>query len=92
MTGVYQQKRDDQHYLHFDVFCGDDSEIRLRRISLVRTRKPHTCMWPTIGCRHEIQSGEKVWVESGIIDGAFGRCYVCLECIDKFLDEVEVGP
>ncbi|WP_322105878.1 hypothetical protein [Paraburkholderia sp. J41] len=81
----------DQDYVQFDPFQGDEADIRLRRVRLVRVRKPHQChVGPMLyGESHEIQPGERARYEKALIDHSFwGRYYACLPCLDKWLSDI----
>ena len=84
-------KRSEDDYLRFDPFDGDrDVDIRMRTVKLVRVRKPHRCH---LGIgednAHDIAIGELARNERAFVDGSFwGSYYVCIPCMDRFLDEV----
>ena len=84
-------KRSEDDYLQFDPFDGDrDVGIRMRTVKLVRVRKPHQCQMG-IGkvSAHDIAIGELARYERALVDGDFwGSYYVCIPCMDRFLDEV----
>ncbi len=79
-------KTPDTIYTSFDPFEGDrDSDVRLRNISLVTTRKTHRCMSPG-GDVHEIPPGTRARRETALVDRErWGSYYVCTSCIDSFL-------
>ncbi len=86
-------KHSDDDYLRFDPFEGDrDVDIRMRTVKLVRVRKSHRCQL-SIGTdkAHDIAIGELARHERAFVDGDFwGGYYVCIPCMDRFLDEVGV--
>ena len=81
--------RTDEDYLRYNPFEGDrEPAVKCRTVKLVTTRKPQKCHGldrETHG--HEIKAGERARYEQAIVDGAWGRYYVCLGCMDKWLDE-----
>ncbi len=84
-------KYEADEYLRWDPFEGDESEIRCRTVKLAKVRKEHPCFIganPCGGDNHTIKPGEMARVESALVDGSFwGRSYVCVPCMDKFIDE-----
>ncbi len=79
--------RTDDEYLGADYFAvGED--IRNYAKKIVTTRKPHTCA--SLDGQHEIPIGSRAICESGI-DPDSGRvsCHICLDCVGKFIDEME---
>lgn len=81
-------KHPEREYLRYDPFEGDrDVDIRCRTVKLVKTRKPQKCMDPYSHTMHEIPVGTVARYEQALVDGDFwGRYYVCVECMDKWLD------
>lgn len=76
-----------EDYIECDMYGGDmDVEIENEKIRLVKCRKPHKC---TGGCETEIKVGEIARLETGFMDGYPISCYLCLPCIDEWLDEIE---
>ena len=81
----------DFHYLSPDPFnypYGDgDTDVRLRKVRIIVTRKPQTCVPPPgIGKDvHEIPPGTKARFESAIVEGVWSKCYTCLNCMDIWM-------
>lgn len=79
----------DADYLRYDPFDGDrDVDIRCRTRKLVTVRKPQKCHgldYESHG--HEIKVGERARYEQAIGEGKWGRYYVCLACMNKWLTE-----
>lgn len=79
----------DADLLAYDPFEGDrDVDIRWRTVKLVYVRKPQKCHGldrETHG--HEIKVGERARYETAIVEGKWGRFYVCLGCMRKWLTE-----
>jgi len=73
-------------------FYPSDEEITNHQQKIVKTRKPHKC----VNCQKEIKQGENALRETGFLDGQPLSCYTCIECCDKWLDEIneieEVEP
>ncbi|WP_233343660.1 hypothetical protein [Burkholderia cepacia] len=86
-------KYDAPEYVRWDPFEGDEAEISCRQIRIVRVRKEHPCFIganPCGGDQHVIKVGEMARYEKAFVDGSFwGRSYVCIPCMDKFLDELK---
>lgn len=80
--------RTDEDYLRYDPFEGDrDVDIRAKTVSLVTTRKPQKCHgYDGFTTMHDIPAGTRARFEKAIVDGDWGSCYVCTECMDKWLD------
>lgn len=90
MAGKYT----DDQYKRFDPFEGDrDVKIKCRTIAIVKVRKEHICydgMWS-----HEprmIKVGERARYETALVDGNWGRYYICLPCIDRWFKECGIEP
>ena len=88
LEGARMQGEDIDYLRHdqFD-FTGDETDIRLRRIRMVTIRKPQTCVPPpSIGKEvHEIAPGTRARLETALVEGVFGKCYTCTECLDIWL-------
>lgn len=90
MSAAYQQQYSDEKYLRFDFWGPEDSDKQCMSQKLVVTRKEHTCHGWSVGSNgHVIPKGTKTYKESGKVEGQFGSCFVCLECFDKAIWEVE---
>ncbi len=66
-------------------FGFDDTEIENYKEKLVKCRKPHKCMG---GCEKEIPIGTYAVRETGFMEGQPMSSYICTDCIDKWLDEI----
>lgn len=77
----------DADYLQYDPFEGDrDVDIRCRTVKLVTVRKQQKCHGLDAKFHgHEIKVGQRARHEQAIVDGEWGRYYVCLDCMDKWL-------
>lgn len=79
----------DDDYLQYDPFEGDrDVDIRCHTTKLVTVRKPQKCQGldnATHG--HEIKTGERAKYETALVDGKWGRFYICIGCMNKWLTE-----
>ena len=61
-----------------------EQDIKVRKLKLVTTRKPHICSI----CEREIPAGIPMVCESGVDEYlGFVSNYQCIGCIDKFFDE-----
>ena len=70
-------------YEKTEFYMGDE-EITNHRQKIVKAKKLHECA----GCQREIKLGENVLREKGFMDGYPVSCYTCIECCDKWLDEI----
>ena len=61
-----------------------DEDIENYKEKLVKCRKNHTCM----SCEKEIQVGNYAIRETGFMDGIPVSSYTCIDCMDKWLDEI----
>jgi hypothetical protein len=77
----------DAVYLEFDPFSEDrDVTIECRKVSLVRLRKPQTCVaGGLLDGVHVIEPGMVAKKESAKVDGEFGTCYHCLPCLSRLI-------
>lgn len=81
----------DPSYLEHDPFFypwGDgETDVRMRRVTLVKTRKESTCVPPpSIGKNvHGIPKGTEARRESALVEGSWSVCYTCLDCMDIWL-------
>lgn len=78
----------DEQYLAFDPGAGDDFPVAVecRKTALVITKKEHFCMGTGAGKGHTIPTGTRAFRESGKCQGKFGTSYMCLPCVDVFLE------
>jgi hypothetical protein len=75
-------------YESTDFYPDGDIPIAEHRQKVVRVRKTHTCFM----CEREIRPGGEALRETGFLDGECVSSYTCIECCDKWLDElVEIG-
>ena len=82
-------KMTDDEYLRFDPFSSDrDVDIRCRKVRIVKTRKEHACMSPTIRF-HPMPPGTKARFESAVVEGEWKSYYTCLKCIDEWIEKYE---
>lgn len=75
--------RPESEYLAATFFDDGDAEIVGRRTAMVTTRGPHPC---ALGS-HEIATGSRALYESAIAEGEPGRCWCCVPCMDRRLDD-----
>ncbi len=77
-------------YLNCGFYSGEDYDgiTNLKR-KIVKCRTVHPCEG---GCDGEIQPGEYALCETGFMDGEPLSSYNCINCLDKWLDELhELG-
>lgn len=70
-------------YMETEFYMGDE-EILNHQQKVVKVRKAHRC----VSCQKEIQKGENALYESGFMDAQPVSCYTCIDCCDKWLDEI----
>lgn len=75
-------KYSEEMYLN-SGFYSEEDEIENYQEKIVKCRKPHKCS----GCEKTILAGEEAIRESGFTDGKPVSNYVCLPCIEKWLEE-----
>lgn len=79
---------DDATYIRTDMFFGEEAELSLRTVKLVKARKEHDCYFSVspYGQKHTIKPGDRYRHERALVDGDFFGSYrVCLPCLDKFI-------
>lgn len=80
-----------EEYLDEPWFQGDESDIRCQTIKFVKVRKEHQCFL-SLGRRdvepHNVKIGNNAYYEKALIDGQFASYYMCTDCMDAWLDEV----
>lgn len=72
-------------YIDSQIFAADmdGSESNFTE-KIVKTRTPHLCCV----CENQIPKGSKMLRQKAIVEGeGWKRCYVCLPCIEKWLEE-----
>lgn len=74
-------------YEYWNPFEGDmDTDVRCETRKIVNTRTPHEC---TLGEEfHEIKPGTMAMVDIAIVDGKWCSQYFCIDCVDKWLEEI----
>lgn len=79
-------KRKPEEYIDCGFYEGGDIEdIANYTQKVVRCRKEHICS----ACRKKIKKGDYALRETGFMDGAPVQNYVCIPCLDEWLDEIE---
>ena len=61
-----------------------DEDIDHYQEKLVKCRKVYTCM----NCENEIPAGAYAIRETGFMDGSPVSAYTCIDCMDRWLDEI----
>ncbi len=86
----YTAKRQDRAYLGEDWNAGDrDVDVRCHRQWIAVNRKAYSCVGNSAGQRHEVPAGERMLVQSALIEGRWGGYRLCLKCCDEWLDQLE---
>lgn len=88
MNKEWNRKRSKEEYLNCDMLGDDmDVDIKLRKVTISKIRKPQTCFGVYGSDQHDILPGTMVQRDSALLDGLFGVSYICLDCLDKMLDD-----
>lgn len=61
------------------LFGGDESDVKLHTVKIVKTRAAHKCMCPG-GTLHEIPIGSVAIRENAVVDDRRCSSYVCMPC------------
>lgn len=78
-------KYSEEMYIDSQIFAGDmdGSESNFSE-KIVKARVPHICCV----CDKEILKGEKAVMQRAIVqDIGWSCCYICLSCIENWLEE-----
>lgn len=78
-------KYSEEMYIGSQIFAGDmdGSESNFTE-KVVKIRKPHKCCV----CEKEFPKGEKMLIQRAVVkDMGWCSCYICLPCIEKWLEE-----
>ena len=79
-------KRKPEQYIDCGFYEGGDVEdIANYQQKVVKCRKDHLCS----ACQKRIKKGDHALRETGFMDGAPVQNYVCIPCLDEWLDEIE---
>lgn len=65
-------------------FYGVDEDLLSHEQKVVKVRKNHNCCQ----CRNEIKAGTNALCETGFLYSEPVRAYTCIDCCDKWLDEI----
>lgn len=88
MEKAYVPKRPFNRYLEKDPFGGDrDIDIRCHTVKIVKVRLRQWCCGLYQRDGHDIEPGTYAYSERAIVEGKWGVSYVCLECLDQYLDK-----
>lgn len=86
---------DEEVYVRFDPFDGDEAAITCRTVKLVRARKEHPCFIGEASSKdgHSILPGDLYRSERALVDSDYwGNYAVCVPCMDKWLTEIGRQP
>jgi hypothetical protein len=69
--------------------CADDRDVdvRVERVRIVTTRAKHYCGHGS----HWIPAGTKARFSTAVVDGTWRSMWVCVQCVEEYLDEWEEG-
>lgn len=78
-------KYPEEMYIDSQIFSGDiDSSESNFTEKVVKIRKSHKCCV----CGKEVQKGEKMLMQKAVIqDMGWCSCYICLPCVEQWLEE-----
>jgi hypothetical protein len=66
------------------MYSDGDGDVRCYSRRIVVTRAPHKCPGNFLEALHDIPPGTTAVVERAIVDGKWGTCYTCADCIEKW--------
>lgn len=64
--------------------CYEDYDVTNHKQKVVKCKVKHTC----VACKKTIKAKEEALRETGFLDGEPVSAYTCIECCDKWLDEI----
>jgi hypothetical protein len=73
-------------YEQTEFYCPDE-ELSNHKQKIVKTRKEHKCCQ----CQKHIEKQNYALYETGFLDYKPVSAYTCLECCDKWLEELKAG-
>jgi hypothetical protein len=78
-------ERDAMHYL----YAGGEEEIVCQSMRWVVTRFSHECFSVLHRCNPPtLPKGSRMVLERARVDGKFGSCYTCADCVQKTIAEL----
>lgn len=79
-------KRTPEEYIDCGFYePGDIEDIANYQQKVVKCRKEHICS----ACQKKIAQGDHALRETGFMDGTPLQNYVCIPCLDQWLDQIE---
>jgi hypothetical protein len=69
------------------MYSDGDADVRQYSRRVVKTRKAHKCPGNFLEALHDIPAGTTAVVETAIVDGKWGSCYTCADCVEKWKKE-----
>lgn len=81
-------KYPDSEYLLTDFVGPEEIDIRCQTKKLVKVRKDQECWMVEL---HPIKAGEMALVDRAIVEGQWGVSYLCVPCMDAWLDHINKG-
>jgi hypothetical protein len=86
-----EAKHSDETYIGTDPFFGDEAELTCRTTTIRTARRAHVCYGLGGERDHSIQPGQRYRYERARVDGSFwGEYKICLDCMDKFIDDEDL--
>jgi|SRR5579859_800809 len=83
----------DEQRLNVDFWGADrDVDVRNKTEKVVTTRKPQFCAAHDGYKGAEVPAGTRCMVERAVVEGKWCSSYVCVECIDAWLREINEEP
>lgn len=73
----------EEKYIGTGIYSMDEDILNYKE-KIVKCRKNHQC----VQCGVNIEKGEKSLYESGFLDGMPVSAYTCIECVEKWIEEI----
>ena len=73
----------EEKYIGTGIYSIDEDILNYKE-KIVKCRKKHQC----VQCGANIENGEKSLYESGFLDGMPVSAYTCIECVEKWIEEI----
>ncbi len=88
-------KYPDDYYVKYDPFQGDDTEVKMNKVKVVKSVRCDWNCWLGM-CPpekpHIIKKGSPARYESALVEGKWCAYYICLPCLDRRLESVGIKP
>lgn len=61
--------------------------MRCYQKRMIYTRTEHKCLGNNPGEEHEVPKGTRALLEKAIIDGKWCNNHLCVDCMDRWMDQ-----